>query len=444
MRLMQNPLLILPSLLFAVSLGASTNRDFPYYSPLEGEIRGDVLYRAALTRDILRHSESDPGQSRILNAEGDEVPFVVLKDYSPSRSYRHEVEISEYKAGVSPRIYGKLEKKTKPVDKMEFTIEGRDFHKSVDIYSSKDLKTWVKRGSGYILDYSSHINFRKTDVKFAITFDRYFRIDLRDVTEDEARKYEVILKYSDTTVRTTIFRRQMVTILRIMASHSVKDDTRSEDSVNLTPKIHLDDEGDTFFLLTNTPGEKLDLIVSDRHYFRKVSIFRKDDLKAKDWDLVSNAQLHFFPDFDEDENRTSVIIPRSGWKALKIVVRNRKNPPLKIEGIKIRWVRRYAFFYGQRQGQGPGPGSYRIYYGNELADSRDYDISRFVDQKNWMDKNFVTLKFGAHRENPDYVEPKEPFLSSRNWLTVVISLMVIVLAYWIFRLARSGESTKLE
>jgi hypothetical protein len=121
---------------------------------------------------------------------------------------------------------------------------------------------------------------------------------------------------------------------------------------------------------------------------------------------------------DSEEHRVNVYNGRQG--ALKVVVHNGDDRPLKISGARLKQYQRRIYF------NNAGSSGLTLYYGDEKLESPLYDYARLFQQE----KTAGAAQLGPETENNAYTgRPDERPWSERHpavlWTAIVAAVLVL-------------------
>ena len=123
-----------------------------------------------------------------------------------------------------------------------------------------------------------------------------------------------------------------------------------------------------------------------------------------------------------------VDFPEQRQKRYRLEIDNADNPPLEITGVAAEGGG-YRLVFLNSQGR-----AYRLEYGSDTAESPAYDTAAVLAS---LQRGYhpVSVKLGPQAAIPGYREERSAlaFLNSPVFLIVVIVIMVLVLAWALFR-----------
>jgi hypothetical protein len=113
---------------------------------------------------------------------------------------------------------------------------------------------------------------------------------------------------------------------------------------------------------------------------------------------------------------------------LKIIIDNKDNQPLSIDGIKVKgYVHELTARFTENA-------TYFLTYGNENATKPDYDIERFPDN---VPKMLSSLELGNELEIAKEEAPKKtPLFENKIWLWLIMGLIILVLGWFSLKMMK--------
>ncbi len=287
--------------------------------------------------------------------------------------------------------------------------QSRDFIKEVAIEGSDDHTTWIKiRSSGKIADISSAGQvFHNTGVTYDTVDYRYLRITLSGGTGETVGIDSIDVLFADTRTDTE----RSVELKILSQAVSAKDGTST---VVLTGGFgHL-------------PVHRLVFLFDSGNFSRSVMVYGSADMK--EWTPAGKGTVASFALPDYKDSQLSVPIDYTGYRYLKVVIRNGDSPALKLSGVTGYYFPRYVLFPCK-----PG-GLYSIFVGNTAAGFPEYDIRDFSARV--MEANPPVWRLLAPQANPLYKPAAKvvPASEKHKWLLPgMLAVLVAGLALFIFR-----------
>jgi predicted transcriptional regulator YdeE len=116
---------------------------------------------------------------------------------------------------------------------------------------------------------------------------------------------------------------------------------------------------------------------------------------------------------------------------LKILIDNKDNQPLNIEGIQVKgYIHELSVQFTERA-------NYFLAYGNENANKPNYDIERFPEN---IPKTLSALEFGEELKIERDIAPKKaPLFENKIWLWLIMGLIIFVLGGFSIKMMRKDN-----
>ncbi len=422
--------------------------DFPYCADLTGAVRpgglaGVTLAGVTLAGDVLEQCAPDCGDLRLFDSTGREIPYVVLENSRPAEpQVTYSLEMVDYHetAGKAVVIV-RLPEKHRPVSVIEVNTPDRDFKKGVLLESGRDGRTWRVMSRDVLYDFSSRVNLRKTRIEFPKTADRYFRLTVSDEGGTAKPGQPMRLSYQGLDFSVEGMAEKKLSIKGVQGLTAPQReripvyDSRTFRDV----KTETDKDGNTVVILSaRLPVERIAFDIADAYFSRSITISASD--KGKDALVLSRGAIHRFVLDGQKEEQTALDVRSRKSGTYRILIENRKNPPLAIRGITLSWVEQNLYFITERPGE-----TYTICFGNESLSRPEYDIARFITNRTLPDHRLLQLRRGDIRVNSSYVAATPRAERDRIERTVLISVVIVVVALlvvWIFRLMKKLDHEK--
>lgn len=426
----------LPGLVSAAPL---TPKDFPYCADVSGQTSANALYRVHLTGGVLEKCSACCADLRLLGANGNETPFVVIENVAPPEPQeKYPLEITDYAGSSSGAVVTmRLPEKHRPVTVIEIHTPDKDFKKRAALSASRDGKIWRPIAEDAIYDFSSRVDLRKTRIEFTKTNDRYFRLKLTDDGGKEPGRASIRLKYEGLDFSVEGMPKKEI---RIQGVHGLTALYRERVPVydtstfsNISAKT--DKDGNTVIILkAGLPVERFSIDIATPYYSRNATVYASVPEDEETYRFISRGTIYRFA-LDGRKEEQAFIDVRSPKQAVyKIVIENRGNPPLEVKAVNLSWVRQDLYFLALNEGD-----HHTLCFGNDTLSGPEYDIARFITSENLARHSPVSLALEEIRINTDYV-PKAPkqtrALIEKTILTVVVVVLVIGMGYWLFTLIR--------
>ncbi|MBF0319947.1 MAG: DUF3999 family protein [Nitrospirae bacterium] len=416
---------------------AASERDFRYIAPIAGAVKKGMLYRVHLTPDILQKCAANCTDLRLFDSKNGEVPYIILNDTSPGQPVEsYTLKIIDYTAaknGSTAEITMQMPDTFKPITVISIGIEARDFQKGAVLYGSSDLKQWQVLAEDTLYDFTSQVDLRKASIHFNSSSYQYYRLKLSEPDEQQKKinlTYEGLkltvndeaakkLKISSVTGLTTASP-DIISVYDNMAFSGFKTQTTANKGTAITLEAAL-------------PFNRIYFNITNPYYNRRVRVSYSDKgTEGPFTALAGTMGIYAFPAY---QTRNFIEFTSEKHQYYRIEIENRSSPPLDIKEIKFEWIRKHIFFVALRDDD-----SVALHFGYLPIERPDYDLSSFINQDNWFKRQYETLKAGSASPNPAYKPTIGKSGVEKTILRVIVIALVLLIGYWIYRLALAAKS----
>jgi len=364
------------------------------------------------------HDRSTPTLSdlRIVNSEGRELPFVILRG--------EEWRTSEKRVGkvlnnsVDPRgnstVVLDLAERGNSHNQVRLVLDGHNYRRRVDIYGGDDARTWnLLRNDGAIFDFSSRDDsIAQTTVRYPAAIFRYLKIVIVNEGAPPMIVRDVISSSETYPTRTT---RKINT----QTINRVKDGPRKQSF------LLIDAEN------KNIPLLQVDLETSLENFYRTVYILAGNDsatLLRVGTDVVFRYRTASF-----NNEKLSIAFPPTPARYLKIIFLDGDDQPVPITNAQATSLQYTIVFRPYKN-----PQWFLIANPGSMAPS--YDLARTL---RYVDLDSAPkVSPGQLEVNPEYAPRDERPWSDRYpaLLWGVFIGVFLVLALLVIRLLKSGQT----
>jgi len=185
MRLIGGKMKIVTSLLIVLFHQASAINieDFRATADLSN-VTSNGFYRIAITPDVISFINSNYSDIRILNEEGNEVPYIISSEVKSSvKELFHPYPILINKA-LDSKITRVIihNKEIKTISQIQLLIKNADVHKEATLLGSNDLEDWYVIKDRFILHSLYHDEFTMTmeAMNFPPSDYEYLKFEIND------------------------------------------------------------------------------------------------------------------------------------------------------------------------------------------------------------------------------------------------------------------------
>lgn len=408
------------------------------------------LLALPLDDEVYANSAGDFRDLRISDQQGVDIPYLLQKIASsqvvskrlPSPSSTQNLEKIDDDGIV---ITLELDKQAAHADGLTLITSQRDFEYNLQVHGSNDGEHWEKLvNNAAIYDYSRYMAVKNSDIALPGNSYRQFKLVIAQASQTHAaevleltrtlRGKQELQRNESVDIKT-----QPLHIDRIDFWHTVvetlPDELRSVDYAVGAFKVSQDAEHKTSLIDIDTRRQPLTglMLHADSANFSRHAELQIPRQPGRDSPLLTLASATLDALHYQDINRESTRIdfPEQRQSRYRIVVHNQDNPALGINSITATGPGYQLLFLPQ-----PGA-SYRLQYGWEKAVLPRYDTAPIQQ----------LLKHGYQTRNASLgpviavtaVDAGFDFgalLNSKPFLGAVIALMVMVLAWSLFRVGK--------
>lgn len=428
--------------------------------PLAQRFSRDVLYQeqaqqallaVALDTAIYAASASDFRDLRLIDSHDVETPYwlqkiggskVVIKRLAV-RGAKPKLEKSG-EDGIIVTV--DLEKdESAHVDGLSVVTSQRDFEYALQVQGSEDGKNWQPLlQNGMIYDYSRFMNFGNRDIELPGNSYRHFKIivakavdtqvaELLEMTRSlqqgrELQRDEKIDMRSKPlhSERIELWHNQTETVAENERrfDYPVADFEVSRDADKQITQIEINAQ----FLPLH--GLELNFATANFSRYAEVQVPFKQGIETRISTIASGKleALHF-KDFAREQ--TTLHFPEQRRQTYRVVIHDQDNPPLQFDGVTGIGPGYQMLFLPQ-----PGQ-TYQLRYGAETAEMPHYDIAAIQEL---LRRGYQSLPAGLGPETAIAAEQAgfdlARLLDSDAFLAVVMTLMVMVLGWSLYRVGK--------
>jgi len=412
-------------------------KDYKYSGPIENPTIYGKPSRIHLTSDLIRKSSNYPADIRLFDGDGSVVPYVIYPNYIPAEMTK-EIDLKtvafDNKNGKSV-IVVELPQEKKKLTGVIIKTGAVDFVRNVVVEVETEDGKYKKIAEDKVFDYSSKISLRKTVVSFPEMEMRKLRITIDDDNSSGDSGFSIAYKSAIVKVNDNDKSSFRIGIIAGVVG-KVSDRKVFYDSIDITPlKVEINKERSSYFYIDvpNIDINNIQINIQDNFYFRKVEVCEPRINKKNGKERCQNiggGSIYKMPGMKQGESKIS-LNTRSADR-LKIVVRNDDNPPLKINGVKISWIRQHLYFITEQHKE------YTIYTGGENIKRPVYDIARIIARPS-SDKDILPeISLGSIVNNPAFIPSvdEEPGFLKKYGFTIVIASIFLILGVWLISLLK--------
>lgn len=285
------------------------------------------------------------------------------------------------------------------------------FRVPVRVETSDDPKVWdVARAAGFIYDVAGETRAVDTSVRYPASRARWVRVTIEPfggaplpVRGAAIRSFDVAAEREEDVVASSIVERE-------------------RDAARKVSRLVLD-------IGSRRPLDRVELDVSDRNFYRVVTVEAADDRRL--WRWAGSAAVSALDTTRHPERETRVRLPETTARYLRLTIHDQDDRPLEVTGARVVGARRTLVF------EAIGGREYVLDYGNPRAPAPRYDIERTVRALDLA--RLPKAALGAPIPLPPPAPPRRaPWLEAQPlamWAAMAVA--VVALGALLYRLARS-------
>lgn len=401
-------------------------RSWRYSRSIDGRSSGEPV-RVPLPAEVLARSSSRLADLRILDDQGNEVPYLIGGEAGETifRILPATLRENSFVPGQYTQVVVDTGENVKFHTTVRIETPETDFINWVEVAASDDARVWrVVKARAPIS------RFRKENLEGSQT-----------------------IRYSDNTARYLRLRifepRQQ---FRVTAAQVLIQEVRERDFAPLPATITPDPAAsrsltrwDADLGSTELPVAEALLETSQAEFYRAVRILSSED--GKEWRSRAGGEIHRYTLGEKAEQKTEeslrVPIPESwGPRYWRIEILNGNDMPLEGVRVTLRMAARFALLW-PRQGR-----SYRLLYGNAAAKTPSYDLAQLASLKRIAAAAETTAahesvplvrsaSLGPEELTANYTDPR-PYTERHSWLLwLAVGAAVLLLGYSALRALRA-------
>lgn len=418
--------------LFAADLPEAW-RSWRYSRPLDAHPSGEPV-RLTIPAEVLAHSASRLADLRILDDQGNEVPYLIGGEAGEtiSRIVPAALRENSFVPGQYTQVVVDTGDRVKFHNTVRIETSETDFINWVEVAASDDARLWrVVKARAPIS------RFRKENLEGSQT-----------------------IRYSDNTgryLRLRIFEpRQQFSVTRVQVQIQ---EARERDFAPLPASFTPDPSASPSLTRWDADLGSADLPVAEAlfetsqpEFYRAVRVLSSED--GKEWRFYTGGEIHRYTLGEKAEQKTEeslrVPIPESwdlprperGPRYWRIEILNGNDKPLEGARVTLRMAARFALFWPRQER------SYRLLYGNVAAKTPSYDLAQLASLKRIAAAAETTAahesvplvrsaSLGPEELTANYSDPR-PYTEKHSWLLwLAMGAAVLLLGYSALRALRA-------
>lgn len=410
-----------------------------------------------LDEEIFVATDRKCSNMRVFDDNGVEIQFLVrplMRSRTVVRENEVRVTATDFKLLPENRfslvVSRRDERSVLPVSVLVLSSALRNFEKTVTVSSSSDGAEWRTLVENTpIYDYSKYLDLRNDRARFAPDTNRFYRIEVSNITEEEQSPLVQIARESRDgklykRIERTSLNRRDFRIERVKALHEreVKYDIgRKLRDYAVDDMSARDDEKQKTTVITfrtgNTPLREIHISIDDSHFSRSLSLEGNPHPRRNStWEYVADATISRVPIGSAPIERPFVVLERPcRYVRYRATIRNLDSPPLSVSGVTLKGEVHEAVFLTEPER------AFTVMYGARKGRVPRYDIGTVVREARQADVD--TYRPGEQKENPIFGGSTRTWmdavLEGRALMIAAIVIMVLLLLWIIARVAKKVE-----
>jgi hypothetical protein len=437
-------MLMVAAALACVAAGEETDLSAcPRRASIEFEAAPDRgLVEFSLTPEVFNAGHTDLADLRVVDAAGRQVSYVVRTPVGRTERVPLEVRLYNrtYLPGKQSSVTADFTRKALK-NQIEVTTPGTDFRREALVEGSDDGESWrTVREHAFLFRVAgdgASSGYDKSIVALPDNDQRYLRVTVFTGTDDPER-----IDIQDVKAWRLVSE-PPETVAAPIASMDVTQKTKDR-----VTEIVVD------LGYRNMPLRELALRVSDRDFFRRVSVAGRERTERtvqvpmedgstrpkvveEPWSEVSGGVIFRYSSGGNKDESLSLDLAGARHRYLRVRIENADDPPLGLEGASATRLQCYLAF--EPRWKAP----YTLYFGNADARRPHYDIEHYVDRL--RSEGVTVAALGQAMANPTFGEggKRAPWSERYGW-AIWIALLggVGVLALLVYRQAKAAAASR--
>ena len=396
-----------------------------------------------LTPDVYDAARPDLGDIRLVDAHGEQVPYVLVKPKDTMEERKYELAVINRSTNVDMAAMVTLDFGKKVVkNSIEVMTRGNNFRRAVKVEGSSDnieFFTLVERAYIFAVTYDrrfEQVDLPKNDY-------RYLRITVWPMATEE--KNPVIDEVRAFKIEKSFAERHPVEMALI--EHS--EDEKSNSSIYVydlvyrrlpVSEIEFDVADDSFYRYVTIEGTDAET--------RKVKVYSEDNRQRTKtvevkWERIISSTIYRYAEADgQKRERLALRIPsgRRVHRYLKITIRNYDDRAVVVKSASAKMIAHKIVFTNM---DNVAP---TLYVGSESARTPRYDLGHRLS--NPLQVKAKAAKLSGITDNPLFGQAEEKAIAwtekHKVLLLVIMVVMALVLGGFILKSFKSIQSEQVE
>lgn len=455
------PLTTAAMLALGPSAGAFEDAPFPHYKEVNALLAEEGIAAVSLDSDVFEEANADFANIRVVNISGGnpvEVPWDLERVEKKPRPQRENLSFQKtsFQEGEDNRIQVtvKLDPRKQNPNRLSILTPLSDFERRVQVSGSMDGENWTDLvEADLIFDYSRFLDFRRTTIDLPPGNYDYLRVVLDGAVENLVTPYRQISRSIEggTESEKEIHSKLATRPFRI-DQLKLFFDPEPEETIEQAPENYRvsgievsEDKENKQTVVTirslRQPLTQFTLLTGNKNFRRSVHLqipADPENLEETIWKTVGGGSVLRYDIGSVQEERLTVKTTEQRQSVYRLVIENKDNAPLAIDGVSTSGPAYDLQFLSDRNQK------FRVYYGglDKKANRPSYDVSalRVAKTKGMKAETFPTSPEQTNSNYDDSIEePATSLLESKIFLWGAIALVVLILILVLFRTAKRIE-----
>lgn len=417
---------------------AAKPNQFRFKAEISDTISTSAPVRLQLTAEMLMKMRKGYPDLRIFDQQHKEIPYVVYNQYSPAQSKKvltWKIESYDMNKGIQTLFLSRTAD-GEVFHNLTLSTAMRDFNKIVSLHGKTKEGMWMPLLTDELYDFSSHVDVTKKGIECGPYEYTELKLEISPKESIVDSTDSMHFKYKDLEFSLIDSSQDMPLKIDRITSYKGKrePEIKTYDSFTFkTPDVTQDAAKNTVIEIgpNNLPVDYIYIGTEDRFFHRSVEIYTSTTGKKDSYRYLCKTDIYRIPGIQRDV--TQVTIGASGGPWLRIVIKNHDNPPLEITYVRFAWLRRNVFFIPDSDQK------YTLFIGSNSIEAPVYDMAKILPNNYLKLMAYNEVRAGVLTTNPDFdssTDKGRPAGFEKTILIIVISIIALILAVWIFSLMK--------
>jgi len=396
-----------------------------------------------LTPDIYDAARPDFGDIRLVDAHGEQVPYVLVKPKDTTEERKYEPALINRSTNADRAAMVTLDFGKKVVkNSIEVMTRGNNFRRAVKVEGSNDNTEFVTLVEhAYVFAVTFDRRFEQVDLPKNDY--RYLRITVAPmVTEEQSPVIDEVRAFK---IEKSLAERHPVEMALI--EHS--EDEKSSSSIYVydlvyrrlpVSEIEFDVTDDSFCRYVTVEGRDAQT--------REVKVYSEDNRQRTrkvevEWERIISSTIYRYTEANGQKRERLALSVPSGRRAnryLKITIRNYDDRPVIVESASAKMIA-HKIVFANMDNVAP-----TLYVGSESARTPRYDLGQRLS--NPLQVKARVAKLSGITDNPLFGQSEEKPVAwtekHKVLLLVIMVVMALVLGWFILKSFKSIQSKQVE